>query len=202
MVSTTIASGSGVAAKAQLRQRLLSLRREVSLAQREAWQAAIAERLSTVLESLPSARTIAVYWPIAGEPDLRLLWARLHADGLALALPVVGERDSPLQFRHWRPGMELATDAAGVPAPLESPALDVDMIVVPCVGLDARGFRLGYGGGYFDRTLQHLGREVVTVGIAFDFQRCEFPVEAFDVALSIGVTPSATVDYRPMRTGG
>ncbi|CAN5366757.1 5-formyltetrahydrofolate cyclo-ligase [soil metagenome] len=191
MVEPTIASAFGAEAstKTLLRKRLLAERTAVPAVEREAWQAAIAELLvPTILDLSP--KRVAVYWPIAGEPDLRSTWARLHADGVGLAMPAVLATDAPLEFRRWAPGMALQPDAAKVPAPAAGDPVAIDLIVIPCLGLHPDGFRLGYGAGYFDRTLAALDRPIVSIGIAFDFQVCRFEIDVHDEPLTLAVTPS------------
>ena len=137
--------------------------------------------------------TVGVYWPLTGEPDLRAAYAELAQAGVRLALPVVMERDAPLAFTAWTPGEPMFTDAMGVqvPATLRFVALP-PALLIPCLGFDADGYRLGYGGGYYDRTLERTPRPH-TLGIAYSNQEAVFAHDAYDVALDVIVTETTTI---------
>ena len=101
--------------------------------------------------------TAAVYKAQGSELDAMPLALALQARDVDLALPVAVARDEPLEFRRWRPRDPLEIDAAGVPAPLPlAEVVSPDVIFVPCLAIDDHGFRLGQGGGYYDRTLSAL----------------------------------------------
>ncbi len=159
----------------------------------KAWRdKAIAERLLAWLEANPAA-SIGVYWPTQGEPDLTEVYPLLVARGTALALPVVVEREAPLVFHVWRPGDSLVTDAHGVMAPVDrSTLVKPELLVVPCVGFDARGYRLGYGGGYYDRTLA-VESPPRTVGIAYAMCEAEFEVGAHDAGMGAVITETGPI---------
>jgi 5,10-methenyltetrahydrofolate synthetase len=100
-------------------------------------------------------KTIAVYWPIHDEPNLLPLWASLREKGFQLALPRVLAKGEALEFSVWRVDSVLLLNQWGI-AELDSPAIalqDIGLIIMPCVGYWASGYRLGYGGGFYDRTL-------------------------------------------------
>ena len=116
---------------------------------------------------------VAGFWPIKDEIDIRPLMSALLNDGCRLALPVVHKRGEPLSFRAWRPGDALEAGAFGTLQPLAScEALEPDALLVPLLACDEEGYRLGYGGGFYDRTLQGLRkrRAVVAIGVGFDAQ--------------------------------
>ena len=126
-------------------------------------------------EQEPSA-AIAGYWPMADEIDVRPLLAELHDRGLTIVLPVVVGSGKALIFRRWQPEMVLqvgtfSTHHPGAEAPEEAPGL----LLVPLLAFDGRGARLGWGGGFYDRTLAHLraAGPVIAVGVAYHGQRVE-----------------------------
>lgn len=117
---------------------------------------------------------IGVYWPFKGEPDLRT-WAATRRDaGARIALPVVVEKAAPLIFREWLPGTALTRGIWNIPIPPEdAPVVLPDLIIAPVVGVDPKGFRLGYGGGFYDRTLgamRQAGHRAKVIGIGFAAQ--------------------------------
>jgi 5-formyltetrahydrofolate cyclo-ligase len=170
-----------------LRKQLLAARKAMP-PEEKAWRdRAIGERLLAWLDANPAA-SIGVYWPTQGEPDLTEVYPLLAARGIALALPVVVEREAPLVFHVWRPGDTLVTDAHGVMAPVDrSTLVKPELLVVPCVGFDARGYRLGYGGGYYDRTLA-VELPPRTVGIAYAMCEAEFEAGTYDIGMDGVIT--------------
>lgn len=129
--------------------------------------AAIARHLAAALK-IEADVCIAVYWPLASEPDLSAWCSRQAAAGRRLALPVVVAAAAPLIFRPWSVGEALARDALDIPCPPDKVAVQPDIIVAPCVAFDATGFRLGSGGGYYDRTLADAEHRPMLVGVAYD----------------------------------
>ena len=176
--------------KHQLRKQLLAARKAMA-PEEKAWRdKAIAERLLAWLETNP-AECIGVYWPTQGEPDLTAIYPMLAARGVELALPVVVERNAPLMFYAWQPRDVLVADHHGVMAPENrSVALTPDLLVVPCVGFNAEGYRLGYGGGYYDRTLarQHAPR---TVGVAYAMCKAVIAASEHDVKMNVLITETS-----------
>ena len=137
---------------------------------------------------------LAVYWPLSGEPDLSETYRQLAQEGAALALPVVVQRHAPLAFAAWTPGEPMATDPMGIAVPAElrtvarPPAL-----LVPCLGFNEHGYRLGYGGGFYDRTLAG-GTRPATLGIAYACQAADFTGDVHDVPLDLIVTEESAVE--------
>ncbi len=125
-------------------------------------------------------------------PSPLMTW--LHAEGVRLALPVMQGRGKPLLLRSWSPGDAMAPAAWGIAEPLDDkPEVDPDVVLVPLLAFDASGYRLGYGGGFYDRTLNKLRKmkPVVAVGLAYDEQRVDaVPVESYDEKLDWVLTPS------------
>jgi 5-formyltetrahydrofolate cyclo-ligase len=137
---------------------------------------------------------LAVYWPLSGEPDLLETYRQLAQEGAALALPVVVQRHAPLAFAAWTPGEAMDTDLTGIAVPhtrrmVERPPA----LLVPCLGFNEHGYRLGYGGGFYDRTLA-AGIRPATLGIAYACQAADFPADVHDVPLDLIVTEETTVE--------
>ncbi|MGB5080722.1 MAG: 5-formyltetrahydrofolate cyclo-ligase [Burkholderiales bacterium] len=112
--------------------------------------------------------TLAFCWPYRNEYDARHLAAALRRRGATTALPVVVAPKTPLIFRRWHPGIRLAAGPLGIPYPVDSPEVLPDNVLLPMVGWDADGYRLGYGGGFFDRTLAASARRPQIIGVAYE----------------------------------
>jgi 5,10-methenyltetrahydrofolate synthetase len=111
---------------------------------------------------------VAFCWPYQNEYDARFLVRRLRERGATTALPVVLAPRSPLVFREWHPGIPLARGVYDIPYPVGSPEVQPDTVLVPMLGFDDAGIRLGYGGGFFDRTLAAIARKPVVIGLAYE----------------------------------
>ncbi len=146
--------------------------------------AGAAGRAAEQAETLPPGRIVAVYRAIGSELDVEPLSLALIRAGRELCLPVVVERDAPMIFRRWSHGEPLEPDGAGAPAPLPlAEIVEPDLILAPLLAFDARGGRLGQGGGYYDRTFA-ARPDVTRVGFAYAGQRVDrLPVEAHDIRL-------------------
>jgi 5-formyltetrahydrofolate cyclo-ligase len=118
---------------------------------------------------------VSGYWPIVTEIDVRPLMARLAGQGLTLALPVLVDPARPLVFRRWRPDKDTLMAGAHGTAfpPQEAPEVTPDVLLVPGLAFDAAGYRLGQGGGHFDRTLAALraARAIIAIGVGYAVQR-------------------------------
>lgn len=137
--------------------------------------------------------TIAGYHPKSSEIDCIPLMEKLKARGARMCLPVVTEKHKPLIFRSWEPGQELEQGNYGIMEPLASmPVVVPDMVLVPLLAFNAKGFRLGYGGGYYDMTLQALRKgneDFVAVGLGYEAQKiARLPVERHDERMDWVVT--------------
>jgi 5,10-methenyltetrahydrofolate synthetase len=172
----------------RMRGELIDARLAIPDAQRREHTATIARLLEAMLA--PWCRgTIAFCWPCRGEVDVRFALRRLRELGATAALPVVTGKGLPLQFRQWQPGVAMVAGALGIPAPCDTAVVVPDAALVPLVGFDDRGYRLGYGGGYFDRTLAALARKPLTVGVGFECaRRPTIDPQAHDIAMDFIVT--------------
>ncbi len=156
-----------------------ALRAEAAAARRQAHAAGGAAAARKVRDlflgaiPLPAGATVAGYWPLGEELDDRPLLETLSARGHICALPVVMRRAMPLVFRQWRSGDAMQAGDFGILIPSNAaPAVEPDALIVPLLAFDAGGHRLGYGGGYFDRTLRELRarKKILAVGVAFAVQ--------------------------------
>jgi 5-formyltetrahydrofolate cyclo-ligase len=138
--------------KGPLRQELMALRERMSSAERRRAEKRIADALSAMAVTEGWLR-VAVFLPWRGEPDLMATWRAWHARGIELALPVVVARDAPLLMQQWQPGAPLIRDVMGLSAPAQTAVLACDTWLLPCVGIDSNGARLGAGKGFYDRTI-------------------------------------------------
>jgi 5-formyltetrahydrofolate cyclo-ligase len=149
--------------------------------------------------------TVSGFLAIGEEIDPLPLMQRAAGEGLRLALPVMQGRGRPLIMRAWAPGEPLATTTWGIREPLASAAaVDPDIVLVPLLAFDAVGWRLGYGGGFYDRTLSGLRglKPVVAVGLAYDEQAVDaLPHSDYDQRLDWVLTPSGPVKCGEMVRG-
>jgi 5-formyltetrahydrofolate cyclo-ligase len=170
------------------RQRLLALRTGAPAADRRRWGAAIEAALWELLQQQPVAR-LGVYWPFQAEYDPRPLIDRLVAAGIGVALPAVVDKKGPLEYRAWRPGEALVDGVWNIPIPERRDIVVPEAVLAPLVGFDRACYRLGYGGGYFDRTLAALRPRPRAIGVGFEFSAIEtIHPQPFDVPMDILVT--------------
>ena len=149
-----------------------------------------------LLSAFPPApgAVVSAYWPLVGEFDVRAILHALHARGHPCGLPVTGRRGTPLTFRRWTPETALEIGAFRVAVPsADAEVLRPDVLLVPLLAVDRRGFRLGYGGGFYDRTLAALraddGPRPRGIGIGFAGQVIErVPAGENDIALDAFVS--------------
>lgn len=152
------------------REQLLARRIALPTAVREAAGARVAEQLRA-MEGELAAHCVGCYWPFKAEIDLHGLIARLVARGAAVALPVVIEKHQPMVFRSWRHGERLVHGIWNIPVPADGAVVTPTLLLVPLVGFDPAGYRLGYGGGYYDRTLAQCVPRPLTIGIGYAASR-------------------------------
>jgi 5,10-methenyltetrahydrofolate synthetase len=152
------------------RERLIAARLAVPAEARTEMAGRIAASLDAVIGD-PKDRIVSLYWPFRGEPDLRGWLASIVERGAIAALPVVVEKGRPLVFRAYRPGDRLEKGVWNIPVPAEGRPVIPDVVLAPVVGYDARNYRLGYGGGFFDRTLASLPARPLVIGLGYAMQR-------------------------------
>ena len=145
-------------------------------------------------------RTIGAYWPIKGEFDaLPALYRWAEADDKrCIGLPVMDKTTKQLSFHMWFPGCEMEEDAYGIPKPKDTPRFHPTVLLVPCVGYGPNGLRLGYGGGFYDRTLAALAPRPTTVGLAYSQGYVPWlEAEAHDIPLDAILTDEGLFWQRP-----
>ena len=142
---------------------------------------------------------VSGYWPLEGELDIRPVLQHLHDLGHTIGLPVVIEKNLPLVFRRWLPGTDLVKGQFNVHTPPpEAPEVIPQVLLVPLLAFDPDGYRLGYGGGFYDRTLEKLRREAhaLAVGVAYAAQEMPFvPRGPYDQPLDWIVTERAAFGF-------
>ena len=152
------------------RGRLIDARRALPSSERTEKTGRIAEHLKRLVGS-PANRVISLFWPIRGEPDLRalLLWVEQGAG--RCCLPVVVRKNQPLAFHAWTSETPMKRSMWSLAEPADGHEVTPDVILAPVIGIDPEGYRLGYGGGYFDRTLAALPKPATVIGIGFESQK-------------------------------
>jgi len=144
--------------------------------------------LGELLDALNPA-VLAFCWPFRGEFDARALVSGRLPGGLRACLPVVVDNGLPLEFREWSPQSEMVEDRYGIHIPARGETLQPDAILMPLNAFDAAGYRLGYGGGYFDRSLAALAPRPRAVGVGFELARVDsIRPQAHDLPMDVIVT--------------
>lgn len=178
--------------KLALRRSLLALRCSLDDAKRAPWDQKIREYIEQHLQ-IHALSSLGVYFSTRNEPDLTELYASLSRKGMILSLPIVTGKASPLQFATWKPGDPLVKDNFGIPTPKNQEWVSLPQaLLIPCVGFTRNRFRLGYGGGYFDRTLEQQPRPH-TIGIAYACLEASFPVQEYDIPLDWIITETGII---------
>lgn len=184
--------------KAEARRAAFARRRAAREALGPAPEGATDAVVSAILAAAPEVA--AGYLPIRSEIDPRPAMARLHAAGIRVCAPVIERPDQPLEFREWRPDSALEPGPFGAHVPREGEWLTPDALIVPLVAFDADLYRLGYGGGFYDRTLAKLRRTApaAAIGLAYAAQRAAtLPREPTDIPLDSVATEQGLL--RPHR---
>ena len=151
------------------RARLLALREAMAADERRAHNETITRRLIDGFPQL-AGMTVGFYWPLRGEFDARVAMLHFRKLGARTALPVVVQKGAPLQFRLWWPGAPTTVGVYDLPVP-ETEVVVPQALLMPPIGFDAQCYRLGYGGGFFDRTLAAMSPQPLKIGVAFELSR-------------------------------
>jgi 5,10-methenyltetrahydrofolate synthetase len=181
-----------------LRRDALARRRALGRADHAQRSQDICRLLTANFPGLAALR-VGFCWPVNNEPDVRAALETWRAAGdaaFAALLPVVVEAGAALAFRVWRPGMALAADRYGIPTPVAGDFVQPQALLIPLAAFDAAGFRLGYGGGYFDRTLAQSRPRPLAIGVGFELSRVDsvFP-EPHDERLDAVVTENGVIAF-------
>ena len=152
------------------RQEITAARQALPAALHREKSRAVERHLDGFFASL-AALLVGIYWPIRHEFDPLPFARRLIAAGGAVALPVVVGEEMPLEFRRWSPGARMEKGVYDIPYPAEGPAVAPAALVVPLLGFDEAGYRLGYGAGFYDRTLASYGAKPLAIGVGFELGR-------------------------------
>ena len=179
------------ASRSALRARLLAARD--ALADRDQRDRVLANRVARWLATMPLAR-LAFFWPVRGEPDLAPAIERWLAagSGRQAGLPVTAGEG--LEFAPWMPGLTLVPGRFGIAVPPGGERMTPQLLLIPCVGFDRQRYRLGYGGGFYDRTLAAFAVRPVAVGVAFDCGRVpSIEPQAHDIRLDLVITESGVL---------
>ena len=170
------------------RQRLISARVALAPDSVESFRKSIDASIARAFPGLARG-VLAFCWPIHNEYDSRHLVKTLREQGALTALPVVVAPKQPLAFREWHPGVQLANGPLDIPYPVGSREVVPDAVLLPMNGWDAQGYRLGYGGGFFDRTLASLQRKPVVIGVTYELARLEtIHPQSWDIPMDYVVT--------------
>jgi 5-formyltetrahydrofolate cyclo-ligase len=170
------------------RERLIAARVATPIAVLDSWRARIDGYLERSFPGLAHCR-LAFCWPIKGEYDARHLARTLRERGALTALPVVVAPKAPLIFREWHPGIVLAKGPLDIPFPVNSQQLTPDAVLLPMNGWDAAGYRLGYGGGFFDRTLASPAKKPLVVGVSYELAKLDtIHPQSWDIPMDYVVT--------------
>lgn len=181
--------------RVEKRLEFVACRRAVSPARKRLASADIGDRvLEMIIEAIPSGAVIGGYWPIRGEINLVPLFRKLNGKGYRVALPVVVEKNVPVEFWGWMPGMPMNRGIWDIPVPATRNPVKPEILVVPLVGYDDQCFRLGNGGGYYDRTLAACDVKPYCIGVGYSFAHVSsIHPQPHDVPMDVIVTEEDVV---------
>jgi 5-formyltetrahydrofolate cyclo-ligase len=170
------------------RERLVAARLSVDRERLREWCRAIDSHLEAGFPTLHRG-IVGFCWPYKNEYDPRFVLRRLRERGAVTALPVVVAPRTPLLFREWHPGVRLVPGVYDIPYPADSRQIMPDKVLLPMNGFDRQGFRLGYGAGYFDRTLASLTVRPSVIGVTFELAALEtIHPQPYDIPMDFIVT--------------
>lgn len=171
-----------------MRPALIAARIRMPRSEREKRTAAILAHLGTQLARL-DVGVVGFYWAFKGEVDVRGIVRTCLDRGGRAGLPVVVQAGMPLEFWNWYPRMKMSRGVWNIPVPAERALVKPSLLLVPLVGFDTAGYRLGYGGGYYDRTLAAMSPRPVTIGVGFELGRLStICPQAHDIPMDAIVT--------------
>jgi 5-formyltetrahydrofolate cyclo-ligase len=179
------------------REELIRRRTALSVeARHELAERARAHLLQAV--DLNAYKVLGFCWAIKGEFDVRRIAEQHLACGGEVALPVMVHKSAPVEFWRWHPGMAMQTGIWNIPIPTQRDVVTLDAVLVPLVGFDARGYRLGYGGGYFDRTLAAATRRPFAIGLGYaDSALPTIYPQSHDIPMNLIVTDQSVHRINP-----
>ncbi|MFT5399936.1 MAG: 5-formyltetrahydrofolate cyclo-ligase [Gammaproteobacteria bacterium] len=181
--------------KAQ-RERLIAFRQALSKEERHQLTQDTVAEIQRWVEPVQGLR-VSVFWPYRAEPGLQELMSDWRDKGVRVALPVVVDKQSPMIFREWTAGCKMERAALNIPVPVNTAELSPDVVIAPLVGFDRNCYRLGYGGGFFDRTLAALSQPHFSIGIGHPgLELATIYPQAHDVPMDIIITGKGRVRER------
>jgi len=170
------------------RERLIAARVAIAPSVLDSWRRRMDITLERSFPGLARCR-LAFCWPIKGEYDARHLARTLRSRGALTALPVVVAPRSPLIFREWHPGVDMVNGVLDIPYPVNSPEIIPQAVLLPMNGWDSQGYRLGYGGGFFDRTLASIEKRPLTIGVTYELAKLDsIKPQTWDIPMDYVVT--------------
>ncbi len=170
------------------REALIAARMALSQQQRQDMTKIIVEGLDKTVPAL-GGKTVSLYWPFRGEPDLRDWMDSVNKRGGTCLLPMVIAKGQPLVFRAWRHGEKLDRGVWNIPFPAEGPEVQPDIVIAPLVGYDRLCYRLGYGGGFFDRTIAACEKKPMVIGVGYALQAMEtIHPQPYDIPMDFIIT--------------
>jgi 5-formyltetrahydrofolate cyclo-ligase len=167
----------------------------LDLDDRRRYASAVTQHLRSAVD-LRKFAVLGFYWPIRGELDLRELARRHIEGGGTVALPVVVAKNAPVEFWQWHPGASMRRGFWNIPVPAERRVAAPEALLIPLVGYDAAGYRLGYGGGYYDRTLAGSASRPQCIGVGYDDAQLDtIHPQPHDIPMSLIVTEQRVLQF-------